>query len=150
MRRIIAVCVALLGGIAGTQADQPVMKYYDLIRSHGRPRSDAIHQADINYCYDQTGADRTLPDTPAFKKCMLGRGYRRLSTGVAPTPSGPTGSSSVIYNRDSKDPSVGWHWENGSRVCHNDCDNPEIPGSGFTCSNVVVMGMATRKCTRQN
>ena len=66
MRRIIAVCVALLGGIAGTQADQPVMKYYDLIRSHGRPRSDAIHQADINYCYDQTGAEHAQVPTVAL------------------------------------------------------------------------------------
>jgi hypothetical protein len=150
MRRTIVVCAALLSGVAGAQADQAVMKYYDRVRPHRRPRSDAIHQADLNYCYNQTGADRNLPDTPAFKKCMLGRGYRWLSTGVAPSPSAPANSSSAVtYNRDSKDPTVGWHWEGGSRVCHNDCDNPEIPGSGFTSNNVVFMGMATRKCTRE-
>jgi hypothetical protein len=151
MLRTIVVCAALLSGVAGAQADQAVMKYYDLVRPHRRPRSDAIHQADLDYCYNQTGADRNLPDTPAFKKCMLGRGYRWLSTGVAPSSSAPANSSSAVtYNRDSKDPTVGWHWEGGSRVCHNDCDNPEIPGSGFTCNNVVFMGMATRKCTREN
>ena len=55
-------------------------------------------------------------------------------------------SGVVTYNRDSKDPNVGWHWENGMRTCHNDCDNPEIPGSGYTCRNVNVLGMAMREC----
>ena len=40
----------------------------------------------------------------------------------------------VIYNRDSKDPNVGWHWENGMRTCTHDCENPEAPGSGYTCT----------------
>jgi hypothetical protein len=59
-------------------------------------------------------------------------------------------SHSVVYDKDSADPAIGWHWENGMRVCHNDCDNDEIPGSGFTCSDVTVMGQAMRKCSRQN
>jgi hypothetical protein len=32
------------------------------------------------------------------------------------------------------------------RVCHQDCDNPEIPGSGARCHDVTVMGMAMREC----
>jgi len=40
----------------------------------------------------------------------------------------------VVYNRDSKDPNVGWHWVNGMRTCTQDCDNPAIPGSGYTCT----------------
>ena len=56
----------------------------------------------------------------------------------------------VIYNRDSPDPNVGWHWENGMRTCHQDCDNPEIPGSGFICKNVTAMGMAMRECDKSN
>jgi hypothetical protein len=52
----------------------------------------------------------------------------------------------VTYNRDSKDPNVGWHWESGVRVCHNDCDNPEIPGSGYTCRSVQALGMPMREC----
>jgi hypothetical protein len=59
-------------------------------------------------------------------------------------------SHTVVYDKDSPDPAVGWHWENGMRVCHNDCDNDEIPGSGFTCSDVTVMGQAMRQCSRQN
>jgi hypothetical protein len=55
-------------------------------------------------------------------------------------------SAVVTYNRDSKDPNVGWHWEGGMRVCHQDCDNPEIPGSGYTCRNVQAFGMAMREC----
>ena len=30
-------------------------------------------------------------------------------------------------------PNVGWHTQGGMRVCTQDCDNPEIPGSGYTC-----------------
>jgi hypothetical protein len=59
-------------------------------------------------------------------------------------------SRSVVYDKDSPNPAIGWHWENGMRVCHNDCDNDEIPGSGFTCSDVTVMGQAMRECSRQN
>ena len=59
-------------------------------------------------------------------------------------------SGVVTYNHDSTDPNVGWHWENGMRVCHQDCDNPEIPGSGYTCRNVQVLGMAMRECDSGN
>jgi hypothetical protein len=55
-------------------------------------------------------------------------------------------SGVVTYNRDSPDPNIGWHWEGGMRVCHQDCDNPEIPGSGYTCRNVQAFGMAMREC----
>jgi hypothetical protein len=59
-------------------------------------------------------------------------------------------SGVVTYNRDSADPNVGWHWEGGMRVCHQDCDNPEIPGSGYTCKDVQVLGMAMRECDSSN
>jgi hypothetical protein len=52
----------------------------------------------------------------------------------------------VTYDRDSKDPNVGWHTQGGMRVCTQDCDNPEIPGSGYTCRNVNVLGIAMREC----
>jgi hypothetical protein len=32
------------------------------------------------------------------------------------------------------------------RVCTQDCDNPEIPGSGYTCRDVNILGMAMREC----
>jgi len=62
----------------------------------------------------------------------------------------PDASHSVTYDKDSPNPAIGWHWENGFRVCHNDCDNDEIPGSGFTCMDVTVMGQAMRQCSRRN
>ena len=62
-----------------------------------------------------------------------------------------TPDNSITYNKDSKDPNVGWHTDSsGMRVCHQDCDNPEIPGSGATCHDVTVMGMAMRECVTTN
>ena len=64
------------------------------------------------------------------------------------SPSTVTRSNShtVTYNRDSKDPNIGWHTVNGMRVCTQDCDNPEIPGSGYTCKDVNFLGMPMREC----
>ncbi len=57
----------------------------------------------------------------------------------------------TVYDRDSRDPNVGWHNDgSGMRVCHYDCDNPEIPGSGARCHDVTVMGMAMRECVTGN
>lgn len=146
MKRTLIIAVASVGAIASANA-QAVSTYYDLIRPHGHPRSAAISQAALDFCYNQTGADRSQDDTPAFKRCMLTQHYRWLYTKGAPAPAA---AGSITYNRDSKDPAIGWHWEAGNRVCHQDCENPEIPGSGYTCSNVVWLGMPTRKCTRSN
>jgi hypothetical protein len=55
-------------------------------------------------------------------------------------------NNEVTYDRDSKNPNVGWHTQGGMRVCTQDCDNPEIPGSGYTCRDVNVLGMAMREC----
>jgi hypothetical protein len=64
-----------------------------------------------------------------------------------PRIAAPRSSGNVVtYDRDSKDPNVGWHNDGGMRVCTQDCDNPEIPGSGFTCRDVQVLGMTMREC----
>ncbi len=57
-------------------------------------------------------------------------------------------SNTITYNRDARDPNVGWHTRDGMRVCTQDCDNPEVPGSGYTCKDVTFMGMAMRECDR--
>jgi hypothetical protein len=57
-----------------------------------------------------------------------------------------TSNKEVTYDRDSKDPNVGWHTQGGMRVCTQDCDNPEIPGSGYTCRDVNFLGMPMREC----
>ena len=75
--------------------------------------------------YTQTCASRSQPDTPAFKTCMLGR---RSLWQSYPKPKATSGA--VTYNHDSPDPNVGWHWANGMRTCHSDCDNPRVPDPG--------------------
>jgi hypothetical protein len=80
---------------------------------------------------------------------LLGAVLSAHAATPAPKHHKPAAASSgvVTYNRDSKDPNVGWHWDsNGMRVCRNDCDNPEIPGSGYTCYNVQSFGMPMREC----
>jgi hypothetical protein len=52
-------------------------------------------------------------------------------------------SGTITYDRESKDPNVGWRWVKGMRTCTQDCENPEIPGSGYTCRNV---GSGWRAC----
>ena len=141
----IAISIALMCGLAAAHAGTQDT-YHDLVRPNGHPRDDVIFQADLNFCYAQTGASRSSADTPAFKQCMLGRKWRWES--VKTVPSRPAGA--VTYNHDSPDPNVGWHWHDGMRTCTNDCDNPEIPGSGYTCKNVQVLGMPMRECVSSN
>ena len=55
---------------------------------------------------------------------MLGRRWRWQSY-TEPKAASGAASGTVTYNRDSPNPKIGWHWENGMRSCHSDCDNPE-------------------------
>jgi hypothetical protein len=139
MKCVIAIIagLVLIGVPHGAAADNLVDNYYDLVRPNGQPRSDAVFQADLTYCYGQTGADRNAHDTPALKQCMLGRRWQW--TDLSPSAWDPPPP-------DSPNPNIGWHWENGMRVCHGDCKDPEAPGSGYRCSNVTVLGMPMREC----
>jgi hypothetical protein len=107
---------------------------------------------------DLLADQRVIPEYKAMK-CAIIASAVLLSTILSAQPShafaashvrklsaSHASSSIVTYNRDSKDPNVGWHWERGMRVCHNDCDNPEIPGSGYTCRSVQAFGMPMREC----
>src|SRR5262249_7630801 len=102
-------------------------------------------QRDTDICDREAGVQRGYP-TAKYKKCMLGRGW----TFSHVTKSAPPRSSAsvTVYDRDSKDPDVGWHWEGGMRVCRHDCENPEIPGSGYTCRDVQAFGTTMRECVR--
>jgi hypothetical protein len=102
MKRIIVTTALLLGTAVAAQA-RPVAQYYDLIRPNGHMRSDAVHQADVDACYRQTGTGPYEPDTAAMKKCMLSRGYRFMwqrgfvsgsRQGAPSYDSGPSPSSS--------------------------------------------------------
>jgi len=65
--------------------------------------------------------------TPA----LAAKPHKAKRTHGKPAPRTP---AVIIFNRDSKDPNVGWHWVNGMRTCTQDCENPEAPGSGYTCT----------------
>src|ERR1700753_1259648 len=83
MKRALLIAALLLAGVASAHADHFETTYHDLIRPHGKPRSDAIFNADINACNGQIGQDPTLADTPAFRQCMLKHGYRFQSQRLA-------------------------------------------------------------------
>jgi hypothetical protein len=85
MKRTVIAAVLLLGTLAAAQA-KPIDTYLDLIRPHGHKRSATVFNADIAACYRQTGANRFHHESPAFKQCMLSRGYRWLSVRHVPDP----------------------------------------------------------------
>ncbi|HXW27841.1 MAG TPA: hypothetical protein VEK55_00650 [Xanthobacteraceae bacterium] len=87
MRRAVAACTLLLVGTFAAQAYHSNDTYYDLVRPNGQPRSDAVFNADLNFCYRQTGASRYRQDTPAFKRCMLGRQWQWQSVRITRSPS---------------------------------------------------------------
>jgi hypothetical protein len=87
---------------------------------------------------------QTTASSPAANAALQ---HSKKQATHARKPQASRSSSTVTYNVDSKNPNIGWHTVNGMRVCTDDCDNPEIPGSGYTCKNVNVLGMAMRECT---
>jgi len=145
MKRIVIVAALLVSAVVQAHADRLTVRWYDTIRPHGHKRPDAVGMAAVSACNQRVGEPDQGYIPEAFKDCMRGFGYRFLSDTLHRTRQ-PT----VRYNRDSRDPSIGWHTENGMRVCHNDCDNPEIPGSGAVCKNVEVMGTTMRQCVTEN
>jgi hypothetical protein len=122
MKRIALVSILLLASVAGAHADYFETTYHDMIRPHGQPRSDAIFQANLDTCYSQTGADRTMADTPAFQKCMSSRGYRFQTVRnvqTIPTPRVPPGAvGTYTYNDISVGPQRGEAQEQAAtRAC---------------------------------
>jgi hypothetical protein len=76
MRRAIIACALLFAGTFAAQAYHSNDTYRDLVRPNGQPRSDAVFQADISFCYRQIGGGRFGQDTSAFKQCMLSRKWQ--------------------------------------------------------------------------
>jgi hypothetical protein len=85
---MLAVAILATGLVSSASAStHGESTYYDTIRPHGHPRSDAIYNANVNACYSSSGESRTaVYDTPAFKQCMLSRGYRFEYTKVVQDP----------------------------------------------------------------
>jgi hypothetical protein len=97
MQRAIIIAIMLLASATAVRADQVVNEVYrDLIRPHGQPRGAAASQAALDYCYGQTGDIRGLADSPAFKQCMLGRGYRWQTTRIKGKPAPENGADWCI------------------------------------------------------
>jgi hypothetical protein len=140
-----------LSGSLGAAAETDV--YRDALQPGGHARSAAQKRAAFAAC----GYSGSPVDDSAFQRidqCLNARGWT-IDHIVPDAPQNAHGNNgpatrAVTYNKDSPNPAIGWHSEGGWRVCHNDCDNPEIPGSGFTCKTVQMLGTAVRDCSRTN
>jgi hypothetical protein len=106
IKMTLAVAIFAIGMASSASASvHGVSTYYDTIRPHGHPRSDAIYNAAVNACYDAARESRTaLHDTPAFKTCMLSRGYRFENTQVV--QDAPRAAPSSVAERSYTGPSV--------------------------------------------
>jgi hypothetical protein len=72
IKRLALVTLLLLGGALSAHADNDV---YNNILKHARG-NDAL-QIDTEYCSQMFGAPQNGSPTPqAYKRCMLGRGWR--------------------------------------------------------------------------
>jgi hypothetical protein len=87
MKRIVIACSLLLVATFAALADHSNDTYYDLVRPNGQPRSDVLFQADLDFCYGQTGTSRYDQDSPAFKRSMLGRKWQWQSVRITRSPS---------------------------------------------------------------
>jgi hypothetical protein len=102
---MILISALILSNIAGARADHLDNMYRDQIRPHGHVRSDAIYDANLDACYDQTGADGNVADAATFKKCMLMHGWRwqyaRLIRDAAPAEDNDTTPAETPASDDS-------------------------------------------------
>ena len=121
MKRAAVVFVLLFCGTPGAYADHREMMYYDLIRTDDHPRSEAVYKQSLDFCYDHTGADRTLDDTRSFKQCMLRRGYRWQYTHMIRDRPAPASAKREKTWID--------------------------PETGLTCRHGTFMGVAATNCS---
>jgi hypothetical protein len=121
---IIVASLALAGNafaangshVAAKTAPPPQVMYKDITRPNGQKRSDAVYQADVDACRQQTGGSLYLPDSAAMKKCMLGDGFRFVwQRGFGSGSGGAVASSSGSSDYDYTPPpdtsaqdAVGW------------------------------------------
>jgi hypothetical protein len=103
---MLAVAILAAGMVSSASAStHGETTYYDTIRPHGHPRSVAVYNANLNACYSSSGESRTaVYDTPAFKQCMLKRGYRFEFTKVVQDP--PSATSRPVAQWSYSGPSI--------------------------------------------
>jgi hypothetical protein len=103
---MLAVAILATGMVSNAGAStHGESTYHDTIRPHGHSRGYAVYNANVNACYSSSGESRTaVYDTPAFKQCMLSRGYRFEYTKVVQDP--PSATSRSVAQRSYSGPTV--------------------------------------------
>lgn len=103
---MLAVAILATGTVSSACAStHGESTYYDTVRPHGHPRSTAVYNANVSACYSASGESRmAVYDTPAFKQCMLSRGYRFDYTKVVQDP--PSATSRPVARQFFGAPSV--------------------------------------------
>jgi hypothetical protein len=103
---MLAVAILAAGMVSSASASTHGESYYhDTIRPHGHSRGNAVYNANVNACYSSSGESRmAVYDTPAFKQCMLSRGYRFEYTKVVQDP--PSATSRSVAQQSYSGPSV--------------------------------------------
>ena len=107
---MLALAILAAGMVSSASASTHGESYYhDTIRPHGHSRGNAVYNANVNACYSSSGESRTaVYDAPAFKQCMLSRGYRFEYTKVVQDPPSATSRSvSQSYSGPSVTISIG-------------------------------------------
>ena len=81
MKRMILATMLVLGSAIAAQAD--MSHYTNLLR---QPRDNDALASDARACDARVGPDRNgVPTSPAYKRCMRGRGWRFDYTKVEKT-----------------------------------------------------------------
>jgi hypothetical protein len=102
MQRTFIMSALFLASVTCAQADHYVISYHDMTLPRGQERSMAEQKEVLDFCFGQTGDDPNLGPTPAMKKCMLGRGYKWVSTRLVrdkPAPGDPVVHGDYVENR---------------------------------------------------
>jgi len=85
MKHMGLVAVLLLCGAFNAQADNDT--YFDVTK---HSRSDDLLHADVDSCAQKLGAPKNgTPTSKAFKRCMIGHGWRFSHTTVEHTYTDP-------------------------------------------------------------
>jgi hypothetical protein len=93
MKKVIIAAALAIGALSPTFASSHYeMTWHDNIRPHGHPRSNAVLDAALNYCYGQTGLSRAAAVNQAFKDCMKTRNYTWAATKPVQNPPSPQAS----------------------------------------------------------
>src|SRR5258708_6618508 len=103
MKRILVAGALMFATALNANADQMVYRWYETIRQNGHKRPNAIGNANRAKCDAEYG-EQTTGLSAGYKACMERLGYRLMAAARRSTP-----SATVIYNRDSRDPNIGWH-----------------------------------------